>query len=246
MTNFGMTNAKPWTIFALGQTYSLGMKLVFIFAVLLLPVSLAAQSSHGTCAEDNEAVGSPLRGWIGYTNTGESVSEITVECFGRPNDPPIASTRTDNDGKFSFPQVGPGKYYLKATKRLEDGMVVAADGFVTVAKGRYPIACMAADSVGPGGECTETTFGRCFSVHGRYAIYANADGIWIVGTKRVLRTTDNRLDKMIMQKGDWLDYAIVGDFQVCPRSIYKPGRLQQVCMQRYENIHIVKWDRNSK
>lgn len=94
--------------------------------------------------------------------------------------------------------------------------------------------------------CKETNFGKCYSVHGRYAIYVQNNGIWVIGSKRLLLATSDKLDAMILDKGNWLDYAVIGDFTVCPRSRYEVGHKQQLCVQSYKNTRIVKWDHNSQ
>jgi len=81
---------------------------------------------------------------------------------------------------------------------------------------------------------------KCFTVHGRYAIYVERDSIWIVGTKRLLDTTSDNLDQMIRDKGDWEDYVIFGDFTVCPVSRYVPGHMQTVTIQSYKNLRLAK------
>jgi len=89
------------------------------------------------------------------------------------------------------------------------------------------------------GGCKEAHFGKCYEVHGRYAIYVEGDAIWPVGTHRLLSTTNPELDKMLQQSG-WEDHAIFGDFSVCPTSLYKRGEMQSVCIQSYRNLRINK------
>jgi len=94
---------------------------------------------------------------------------------------------------------------------------------------------------GSGKCCTETSFGKCFSVHGRYAIYVENNGIWAISEKRLLPTAgDGDLDKMIRDRGDWQDFDLVGDFTVCPLSRFKQGHRQSVCVQGYRNLKVVK------
>ncbi len=47
-------------------------------------------------------------------------------------------------------------------------------------------------------DCKETPVGKCFSVHGRYATYVGGDAIGMIGTKRLLSTTDDSLDRMLV------------------------------------------------
>jgi hypothetical protein len=89
-------------------------------------------------------------------------------------------------------------------------------------------------------DCKETTYGKCFSVHGRYNIYADGDAIWIVGTHRRLEAVDDKLDGILEEAG-WEEHSIYGDFVVCPESQYQPHHKQSVCIQSYKNIRIAAW-----
>jgi hypothetical protein len=94
---------------------------------------------------------------------------------------------------------------------------------------------------GSGKFCTQKEFGGCFTVHGRYAIYVEANGIWVIGTKHLLRTAgDADLDDLIYKQGDWQDWALSGDYHVCPLSAFHRGRMQGVCVQSYKNIRAIK------
>jgi hypothetical protein len=99
-----------------------------------------------------------------------------------------------------------------------------------------PLVAFPASSNGAA-ECKETNFGKCFSVHGRYNIYADGDAIWMIGTKRLLETIDDKLDNMLERAG-WEDHSVVGDFVVCPESLYQPRQKQSVCIQSYKNIRL--------
>jgi hypothetical protein len=110
---------------------------------LLAPDS-RAQAGHNECAEDNAPVAYPLKGWIGFTNTGDSVSEMTVKAFASGGDLVLATVQTDTMGRFSFPTLGPGTYYLKGTRKGV-GAPVIAGGLVTVRKGQNRIACLVAE-----------------------------------------------------------------------------------------------------
>jgi hypothetical protein len=97
------------------------------------------------------------------------------------------------------------------------------------------------NSTGSGAQCVQRDAGRCFDVRGRYAIYVENNGIWVVGTRRMLSTAgDSKLDKLINEHGDWQDYAIMGNFRVCPTSKYEHGHMQGVCVQSYRNLKIIK------
>jgi len=85
--------------------------------------------------------------------------------------------------------------------------------------------------------CVETSYGRCYFVHARYAIYADGDALWPVGTKRLLEATSPQLDQML-EKAGWEDNVLFGDFQVCPESPYIRGQKQAVCIAAYKNIRM--------
>jgi len=89
-------------------------------------------------------------------------------------------------------------------------------------------------------ECKEQNSGKCFDVHGRYNTYADGDAIWIIGTKRLLEASDDKLDDMLKKAG-WEDHSIYGDFIVCPESIYQPPHKQRVCIQSYKNLKLGPW-----
>jgi hypothetical protein len=133
-----------------------------IFAVILVLLgaglraqnTAAANAEHGKCAEDDEPVGYPLKGWVGYTNTGVFVSDMMVQALISPDKPPVATAKTDAAGRFSFPTIGTGRYYLRATKKLVGG-TVSADAVVTVSRGKNRIACLVAE-----GEATEESSPR--------------------------------------------------------------------------------------
>jgi len=94
---------------------------------------------------------------------------------------------------------------------------------------------------GAGQCCQATRYGACFKVHGRYGIYVENNGIWIIGTKRLLSTAgDEKLDDMIYAAGGSFDHGLAGDFVVCPMSKYLPEHSQAVCVQRYSNLRVVE------
>jgi len=66
---------------------------------------------------DRGEVGFPLRGFIGFTNTGTPVKGMLVECFVEGAKKPVKTTSTDASGHFSFPDLPEGKYYLRASQR---------------------------------------------------------------------------------------------------------------------------------
>jgi hypothetical protein len=85
-----------------------------------------------------------MRWWV--QNTGDSVSDMTVIARSSPLGQPVATAKTDSTGRFSFPTLGPGKFYLKATKKLVDA-TVDADAVVTVRKGKHLIICLVAEAM---------------------------------------------------------------------------------------------------
>ena len=123
--------------------------LVLLGAGLRAQNTASAHTGHGECAEDDEPVGYPLKGWVGYTNTGVSVSDMTVQALVSPDKPPVATAKTDAAGRFSFPTIGTERYYLSATKKLVRE-TVSADAVVTVTRGKNRIACLAAEGEATG------------------------------------------------------------------------------------------------
>ena len=87
----------------------------------------------------------PLKGWVGYTNTGESVSDMTVQALIGPDKPPAATAKTDTAGRFSFPTLSPGRYHLRALKVVGRAKIIA-DDVVTVSKGKSGIVCLVAEA----------------------------------------------------------------------------------------------------
>ena len=101
-------------------------------------------ATHAGCAQDDEPVGYPLQGWVGYTNTGVSVANMTVQARSGPDKRLVATAKTDAAGKFSFPTLGRGTFYLKGSKKLGEDSVTAS-AVVTVGDATSHIACLVAD-----------------------------------------------------------------------------------------------------
>ena len=79
---------------------------------------------------------------------------------------------------------------------------------------------------------------HCFSVRGRYAIYVERDSLWVVGSKHLLWTTDDSLDKMLESKG-WEDWVVFGDFEICTHSTASPLHLDNqsdVIIKSHNNL----------
>ena len=130
------------------------------FVLLLLLIGISAQvlsargtkprvhASHGKCSENNDPVGLPFRGWVGSVNTGSPISGMTVQAFQSLDQQPLATAITDDAGRFSFPTLGPGRFYLRAMLK-DEGAIYTADDVVTVVKGKNAIACLVADAEAP-------------------------------------------------------------------------------------------------
>jgi hypothetical protein len=89
--------------------------------------------------------------------------------------------------------------------------------------------------------CVATEYGQCRKVRGRYGIYASNDYLWIVGTRHMVVTTDDKLDDMLEEAG-WEEHVIFGDFVICPTSPYVKGHLQSACVQSYGHLKMTKRD----
>ncbi len=116
-----------------------------LLPILLFAVHVYGQNSVGSCSE-NSSVAYPLRGWVGYTNTGTLIDGMTIEVFVELGKPPVGTTVTDSAGAFSFPKLRPGKYFLKGTKLLDDKYVIRTDDTITVSKQSKGIACLVAEA----------------------------------------------------------------------------------------------------
>jgi len=57
----------------------------------------------------------PLAGLIAFTNTGDAVTGMRIECFTQRGRHRIGTTYTDASGHFSFPKLPEGRYLLKAS-----------------------------------------------------------------------------------------------------------------------------------
>lgn len=131
------------------------MKRTIFLAVALLVTPAFAQHAKSACSEGNGwrsingiqiedagTVGYPLRGWVGYTNTGDPVAGMTIECFSSDGKLRIASATTDAAGDFSVPSLKQGYYLLKATKKGASADPI----FVRVSKQSNATACFVAEA----------------------------------------------------------------------------------------------------
>lgn len=96
---------------------------------------------QGQYVENDGMAAYPLRGWVGCTD-GTPVVDIVVECFSDDGKALIATTTTNAAGKFSFPKLKKGKYYLRAS-----GKGVSARGVVVRAnRNTNAIPCLVAEA----------------------------------------------------------------------------------------------------
>jgi hypothetical protein len=90
-----------------------------------------------------------------------------------------------------------------------------------------------------GDSCKQTSYGACFTVHGRYEIDADKETIWIIGTHRELMV-DEGPDSIYAAFGTddpkGYDHYVIGDFTVCPLEKAAPGEMRHVCAQRAANL----------
>lgn len=95
--------------------------------------------------------------------------------------------------------------------------------------------------------CAQSSDGKCFKVHGRFAVYTG-DGqqvLWPIGTHRLLRVISGLeipcrvLDDCsnIQTVGD---YFVFGDFVVCPLEKDTPDAMRGVSIKSARNLRRVK------
>ena len=65
---------------------------------------------------------------------------------------------------------------------------------------------------------------ECRVVRARYAIYVNNDALWVVGSKHLLETVVDALDKQLKARG-WDETVVYGDFRLCAEHIGDPRSL---------------------
>jgi alpha-glucuronidase len=68
-----------------------------------------------------EIIGPELAGWAGETNVGTPIEGMLVELFHPGDKTPIATTRTNEEGGFHFPELAPVRYRVKASGVVEYG-----------------------------------------------------------------------------------------------------------------------------
>ena len=95
--------------------------------------------------------------------------------------------------------------------------------------------------------CAQSPNGKCFNVHGRFAVYTG-DGqqvLWPIGTHRLLRVISGfeipcRLLDDCSNIQTVGDYFVFGDFVVCPLEKDTPGAMRSVSMKSARNLRRVK------
>jgi hypothetical protein len=93
----------------------------------------------------------------------------------------------------------------------------------------------------------QSSNGKCFNVHGRFAVYTG-DGqqvLWPIGTHRLLRVISGleipcRLLDDCSNIQTVGDYFVFGDFVVCPLEKDTPGAMRSVSIKSARNLRRVK------
>jgi hypothetical protein len=91
----------------------------------------------------------------------------------------------------------------------------------------------------------ESSSGKCFAFHGRFAVYTgdSQQTLWPVGTYRLLRPeygTEPLLKLLGNDISTLDDYFIFGDFIVCPLEKEIPGHIRSVYIKSARNLRRVK------
>jgi len=75
----------------------------------------------------------------------------------------------------------------------------------------------------------------CFTVHGRLSAYNGAPTfrIWRIGTRRILGVAGGEDPVMppSLRAQAGFDADLFGDYEVCPFTPERPGRMQMVCIE---------------
>jgi hypothetical protein len=94
-------------------------------------------------------------------------------------------------------------------------------------------------AVGTGGQPGSSRQpGDCRVVHGRYAIFADGDRLWVAGSKHFLSVSVDALDKELQSRG-WETTVVYGDFTICAKRIADPRLLtiqDDVEVTNYANL----------
>lgn len=86
------------------------------------------------------------------------------------------------------------------------------------------IAVLALALAAPTSGSGDSAFRHCHQVHAHYAIYANRDGLRVLGSKHVLDVAIDALDKELEARG-WEKTVAYGDFTVCSERPINPRKL---------------------
>lgn len=65
---------------------------------------------------------------------------------------------------------------------------------------------------------------ECRVVRSRYAVYANKDALWIVGSRHLVAVVIDALDRELEARG-WEDTVVFGDFTLCAEHMSDPLNL---------------------
>ena len=100
---------------------------------------------------------------------------------------------------------------------------------------------IAADPAKPVCQTDKRVVGACFKVHGRLSNWNGnpTQRIWIIGTKRMLGVGTD-LPKDLGEKMGGFDDVAVGDFEVCPLTNERKGRMQIVCVASVSGVTVSK------
>ena len=90
--------------------------------------------------------------------------------------------------------------------------------------------------------CEQTSYGKCFSIHARYAVYTGngMEELWPVGTHRVFWVASGSHELNVLLGDNPDDFYVFGDFVVCPLSKNVPGEMRHVCIKQAKNLRRVK------
>ena len=89
--------------------------------------------------------------------------------------------------------------------------------------------------------------GPCFTVHGRLSFWNGnpTARIWVIGTHRMLGVDNAYPDELnhLLDPPDF-DKEVFGDFDVCPLTKRRPGRMQMVGIRHVTNAAVKKRNSN--
>ncbi len=90
----------------------------------------------------------------------------------------------------------------------------------------------------PSESCKQIHYGACFTVHGRYETYADAETIWIIGTHKKLMVDDGweTVREAYGDDPEGYTHYVVGDFMVCPLERAVAGAMRRVCVRKASGL----------